>query len=66
MTTHEPDLQELANLHFAYTAIKARRDEAIRRIAARGRRGDQKAMSDITGYHRETICNIAAGQAARG
>jgi hypothetical protein len=59
VTHHDPDLQELANLTFAAAAVAARRDALIARIAARRRRGDQKAMSEITGFHRETIASIA-------
>lgn len=65
VTHHDPELQELANLHFAAEAVRLRRDDLIRRIASRGRRGDQKAMSAITGYHRETIATIAQKPAAQ-
>lgn len=65
MTTHDPSLQELANLDFALKAIAARRDETIRLIAARRRRGDQSAMSKITGLHRETIAAISQRPAQR-
>lgn len=65
VTMPDPDLQELENLSFALKAIHRRRDETIRAIAARRRRGDYKTMSQITGKHPHTIAAIASGQPSR-
>lgn len=65
MNPHDPDLEELERVDFAFKALARRRAEVIRAIARRRRTGDQQAMSRITGLHRTTIAAIASGQNQR-